>query len=180
MGTTARRGYPYPEDSDLVIQGDDAIQALAEKIDLDVDWTQTVAHIGLAESPSATGGLVDFGPAVSLMTGFTYTSGGTLTYTGPASRMFVVCVSVEVTQGGTGASFQSSASVNHNGAEVGASYDLVATPSGGVIEARGVVHNIATFVLLAPGDTVTVSTTAGPAGTVGRASIKLQPIGGRG
>ena len=33
MGTTPNRGFPYPEGTDFVASGDDAIQALAEAVD---------------------------------------------------------------------------------------------------------------------------------------------------
>lgn len=181
MGTTARRGYPFPEATDLVIQGDDAIEALAAAVDVDVDWTQTVAHIGSAESTGlADGSVIAFDGGQSLMTGFTY-GAGLLTYTGPAVRMFLACLSVEVaTSGSNQASMSSNVALRVNGTEIEGSYDMVASTSGGgTLQQRAVVHKITTFLLLNPGDVVTAVAGSTPAnGPLGRVSIKLHPIGG--
>lgn len=51
MGTTSK-GYPYPEGTDLVVDGDDAIEALAEAIDAKLPAAMTA---GNASIPNAGG-----------------------------------------------------------------------------------------------------------------------------
>lgn len=179
MGNTTNLGYPYPDPTDRTRNGSVALRALAEAVDADVDWSDTVAHIGPADSPSAANGsVVTFPGGQSLMAGFTYAA-GVLTYTGPATRMFLACVSVEVEAGGGApASIESAVYLSVNGVNIIGSYDLVATGSSGTLATRKVVHGITNLLLLAPGDAVSVTATSTPAGTVGVASIKLQPLGG--
>lgn len=46
MGSTTSKGYPYPVGTDRVMDGDDAIKALAEAVNADSQWTKatTVGH----------------------------------------------------------------------------------------------------------------------------------------
>lgn len=44
MGTTAK-GYPYPEGTDLVVDGDNAIKALAEAIDAKLPYAATAGRV---------------------------------------------------------------------------------------------------------------------------------------
>lgn len=178
MGTTARLNLRYPEPTGRVRVGQAAIRALAEDVTNAVDWIGTAAHIGPADSGSvADGSAVDFPGGQPLMAGFTY-AGGSLTYTGPRTRMFLACVSVEVEAGGAAAtSISSTVVLNVNGTGIEGSHDFVAASSP-VLTTRRVVHTITNLLLLAPGQVVTVTASSGSTvRNVGQCSIKLQPIG---
>lgn len=55
MGTTAK-GYPYPEGTDLVMEGDDAIEALAQAIDSKLPYAVYAAGVDIrVAAGSATG-----------------------------------------------------------------------------------------------------------------------------
>lgn len=49
MGTTGK-GYPYPEGTDLVMEGDDAIKALAETIDTKLPFAATSGRRDMGET----------------------------------------------------------------------------------------------------------------------------------
>lgn len=61
MGTTAK-GYPYPEGTDLVVDGDDAIEALATAIDtkLPVAITSGLADLGTVTGQATGSKVVTF------------------------------------------------------------------------------------------------------------------------
>lgn len=105
MGTTSR-GYPYPEGNGLVIQGDDAIQALAEAINADL--TNRRWAIATGEAGESVAADTDWTLDYSAMDGSGFTpipDGGVaprFTYTGPTGRWFHLSVGVSV--GGAGSS----------------------------------------------------------------------------
>lgn len=93
MGTTPNLGIPYPEDTDLVIQGDDAMQAIAEKLDtvLDPAWCsgaqETPAFIGSGITVALP---IDFGSEH-----FSIPGPGLIQYTGP-TRLFWFSLTVTI------------------------------------------------------------------------------------
>lgn len=99
MGTTSRFGLPYPEGNGLVIQGDDAIQALAEAVDADLGAVADAPPAwcnGSAEPFVAIGA----GITVELPVGdgsghFTTPGGGFIQYTGP-TRLFWFSATVTI------------------------------------------------------------------------------------
>lgn len=185
MGTTPNLGYPYPEPTDRVRNGSVAIRSLAEAVDADVDWTDTVAHFALGDSPSTAtvaGEIVNYANgSVSLMAGFTNDI-GQLTYTGPAPRMFIAIASIQVTNGGDNRTdISSTVYIRQTGVNVAGSHDEVTaytSVGAGVMQRRSVTHNLTALVLLSPGDKLDVFAYGAPAGLIGQASFKVQPIGG--
>lgn len=114
MGTTASYGLPYPEATDLVINGDDAIQALAEA-------TEAAFHASICKAdvvgpdPIVPGGAgLDFG-TLTATASFSEVSAGVIAYTG-ATRWHHVNARVSATTIST--DFNLSLGVWHNGVAV--------------------------------------------------------------
>lgn len=181
MGTTTNLDLPYPEGTDLVIGGDDAIQALAEELDTRLNPNSTLIVMDRANSGGALGGTLTLIPIPGTplgLAGFTYDS-GVFTYTGTKTRTFIIDVEVEITNGAGGGttSAESSLTLFANGSlDVAGSYDRVQHTST-TLEARSVVHRITTPVQLDPGYTFHVSGSCSPAGTVGVVGVRVYPIG---
>jgi hypothetical protein len=172
MGTTTNYGLPYPEGTDFVIAGDDAMQALAEAVDDRLYTGSTVAQIEPAESPSSTGADVDFNGTQTVMNGFSYST-GLLTYLGPA-RTFMIAAEVEILNGGATTAEQV-ATLFVSGVGVAGSTDRI--DSASTVTERRHTHRLVIPRTLSYGDTVKVSTTATPAGSIGVASLSVYPIG---
>lgn len=179
--TTPILGYPFPEPADARGAGADAIRDLALSVETSVKHAATILTIPAAESASAaatTGTVVDYAGAPALA-GFTY-SAGTITYTGPAVRMFLLATDVEVEASGSNLTLVTSTlEVRHGATVVSSSHDRVSCIDevGGTIQSRRVVHHCAVPMILTPGDTITVTAYSTPAGTVGLAGIRVYPIG---
>ena len=88
MGTTANLDLPYPEGTDLVISGDDAMQALAEAVDayLTPQWASCVDDDATPATPAGDVAAYD----TVLTSGHFAHAAGVLTYTGAAPRWFLV------------------------------------------------------------------------------------------
>lgn len=181
MGTTTHLGLPYPEGTDLLISGDDAIQALAENLDTSLNPLGAFIVMDRASSGAAIGGTLVVIPIPGTplgLVGFTYDS-GVFTYTGTKDRTFMIDVEVEITNGAGGGttSAESSLTMFFNGtADIAGSYDRVQHTSA-TLEQRATVHRITTPVQLAPGNTFHVSGSCSPAGTVGTVGVRAYPIG---
>lgn len=181
MGTTTYLELPYPEGTDLVIGGDDAIQALAEKVEERL-YPDASVTVGVNDSSKAVGGAtaVDFsGPAS--MGGFTVNAGNEVfTYTGDDSRFFMVCASVEIDNGAGGGttSIESTVYLQHNGANVLTSLDFVQATAA-TLTRRRFVHNLTLPMQMSPGETVGVTAYASPAGSVGVTSLRIYPVGSK-
>lgn len=178
MGTTAIYGLPYPDGTDLVIQGDDAIQALAEAVEDTIYGGTTFAQIAPADSSSATPSTAVLFPGTATMTGFTYTTGGggALTYDGPP-RLFIIYVSVELEASpGTPVS-ATSIDVKVEGVAIAGSNDDIEVDAGSTIASRQVTHSVSVPTTLDTGDVITVGASTSIAGTVGLTSIRVYPIG---
>lgn len=180
MGTTTWFGLPYPESTDLVIQGDDAIQALAETV-----AARLAPDASLTVDPSTSGRAVGGATPVNI-TGAT--SAGSFTgdgddfvYTGAANRFFIVCASVEVESSSAGTStMTSTVHLLHNGAIIQRSFDRVDSienTSEGTLRARSVVHNLTAPVQLATGGVIGLTAFSAPGGTIGSTSLRIYPIG---
>lgn len=174
MGTTTNYGLPYPEATDLVIQGDDAIQALAEAVDSKLEWSPA-AIFPRTESPAAVGSTaaVAWGSA-ALLAGFTYDT-PTLTYTAAPQRLFIVDAEVSITISGA-ASLGSYVELRLNGNGFAASEDVIDI-DGATMGVRRVTHRISTPVRLSMGDDLDVTASAGPAGVLGMVGLRVYPIG---
>lgn len=182
MGTTSEFALPYPEGSGLVIQGDDAIQALAEAVEAKIRWDDGILQIEPADSAStANGDPVVFPGTQSLTAGFTAGS-GYVTYSGPL-RLFHVYAEVAITTAGTNLAHVSSTLIlRYNGVtDIAGSYDdLVSQTSGpvGTIQTRTVVHKISVPAALSPGDSLAVHAFSTPSsGAIGNTSMRIYPIG---
>jgi hypothetical protein len=173
MGTTANHALPYPEGTDLVISGDDAIQALAEAVDATLDWDSALV-IGRVNAGVATGGNVVFPGIIHTAVDFTIDGSGVITYTGASSRNFLVDGEVE-TQAAAAISVDSSVSLFVTGSEIAGSYDRVDASTGGTVT-RHVVHRITTPVRLDPGNAL-LFTSGGTAGNLGQTGVRIYPIG---
>ena len=175
MGTTPNLDLPYPEGTDLVVNGDDAIEALAAAVDyaLALDAFMTVMP---AESTKAVGGEtnVDF-PGTAGSSGFTRDGDG-FVYNGPATRYFLISASVEVENNGPATSMSSTVLVYHNGTQIMGSHDLVANTSA-TLAGRRVAHTVTVPQPLAAGDRIDVNALASPAGGLGITAIRIYPIG---
>jgi hypothetical protein len=187
MGTTTNFGLPFPEGSDLVIGGDDAIQALAESLDARLSYSSAVAQIEPAESASvAPTSAVDFPGAQPLMSGFSY-SGGVLTYSGPA-RVFVIVAELDmvVVPAGNQTSMSFARLLQNGVSPIARALDytiveeLGADDRQGLAE-RGVTHRLVTVGLLGSGNTLQVEVSSTPSGaTVSTCSLRVYPIGPQG
>lgn len=177
MGTTPTFGLPYPDGTDLVVQGDDAIQALAEAIE--ARWAPAVAQINLANNGSTIGGsltTVAFPGTVAFMEDFSY-SAGVLTYLGPL-RLFNVSTSVAISIPAAGAnSLVSQIQLWQSGVSIEQAELRVDTASGGVLAATYHTHRIATPTQLSAGDTLQVRAASSPNGVCGSVSLRVFPIG---
>jgi hypothetical protein len=86
MGTTPNLGFPFPEGGDLVIGGDDAIEALAAAVDAYLTAALAVKYLtatGAAGDVPAGGGFFGMQYAANTAEGFTTSDFITYTYTGP-------------------------------------------------------------------------------------------------
>lgn len=100
MGTTPAFGLPYPDGSSLVIEGDDAIQALAERVAVLLTPAYAIAPAAASApqldvtgaTPATFDGLFGSGQV-------TLESGSTIRYTGP-SRWFLVDAEVQASMSG--------------------------------------------------------------------------------
>lgn len=180
MGTTPNLDLPYPESTDLVIQGDDAIQALAEKLD-DVHALDAYAAVRIGESSLTVSGSptqVDWPGTEFGVAGFTRVGGG-FVYGGP-TRAFLIAASVQVEVGGPNMSqIASGVVVRVDEVEVLGSFDSISSIVGGTgtMQSRGVAHSVTVPVTLAAGSTVDVIATSTPNGSLGLTSIHIYPIG---
>lgn len=172
--TTPFFGLPYPQPADARGAGANAMRDLALAVEDCLIYDASV-DTAPAESAQALAGAtgVDFPGAANLF-GFTTPDAKVYTYTGDGVRFFMVAASVEV-EVGPGASQESVAEVIHNGTAIWGSYDMVATTSSGVLDARRYTHTLAVPVRLAPGETVSVTATA--TGTLGITALRIYPIG---
>lgn len=184
MGTTPRLSLPYPEGSDLVIQGDDAIQALAETIDARHDLAAVVIGYGVDGQaiPADTPWTAEFPGGPLIMDTFSY-SAGAITYNG-ATRNFIVCAEVEVTSstpGGSSGSYSTVSMWLNNTTQVALSSDNIqhgGFPESEDITGRTVMHRITLPVALTVGTFITFRATAGPAaGSIGTTMVRIYPIG---
>lgn len=106
MGTTPNRGFPYPEGTDYVASGDDAIEALAMAVDGALtNRLFAVAEGGPGESVAAnTDWVVDYAEMTG-GPGFTAILDGGIaprfTYTGSSGRWFLISVGVSVSAPGS-------------------------------------------------------------------------------
>lgn len=185
MGTTPIYDLPYPEATDLVIQGDDAIQALAEKVEAALSWGPGVTIVDgeSARTCEGTGSYVDFTGTVASLGAFSRV-GDSFQYDGAASRMYLVSATVEVEMSnGTGqATMGSTVTLRVNNVEARGSHDQVTSlEAGGTVRGREVVHAINLPLILAPGDLV-AAYAAGSPGTggvaaLGSCSIRIYPMG---
>jgi hypothetical protein len=181
MGTTPNLDLPYPEGTDLVIGGDDAIQALAEALDASLNPNSALIVMERANSGAALGStpvaIPIPGTALGLV-GFTYDS-GVFTYTGAKSRTFMIDVEVQITNGSGGGtvSAESTLTMYVNGSTaIAGSYDKV-QHTGTTVEQRSTSHRITTPAQLATGNTFHVSGSCSPAGTIGVVGVRVYPIG---
>lgn len=181
MGTTTHLDLPYPEGTDLVISGDDAIQSLAETLDASLNPLGAYIVMARASSGAAIGSTLVVipipGTALGLV-GFTYDS-GVFTYTGTKDRTFMLDVEVEITNGAGGGttSVESSLTMYVNGTSaIAGSFDRV-QHTGTTLQQRAVVHRITTPVQFTPGNTFHVSGNCSPAGTIGVVGVRAYPIG---
>lgn len=176
MGTTAHLALPYPEGADLVIAGDDAIQALAEAVDSRIEYSSYVS-VGNGESGQSGSGtmVVDFfGPQNIL--GWS-TDGYLFTYNGTGGRYFMVAAHVEVDSAPGGVTAASAAYLHQDGVEVCSSYDEISVDAGSSINRRRIVHHLTSPVYVSPGQFISV--TCAPSGTasLGVTSLRIYPIG---
>lgn len=177
MGTTSTYGLPYPEGGDLVIGGDDAIQALAEAVEARM-YASPIAYVALTDHGGAlddVDGAIVLTGAVS-MSGFTF-DGTTLTYTG-GSCLFLVAAQVDISITDADPSKRSHASIVHNfntSAPPVTSFDVTIYDAPGV--ARHCTHNLVVPLALEPGNTLQVHAWADPAGVLGDVGLRVYPIG---
>jgi hypothetical protein len=181
MGSTPNLGLPYPEESDLVIEGDDAIEALAVALDTALNPNSALIVMDRASSGAALGAtpVVIPIPGTALgLVGFTYDS-GVFTYVGAKDRTFMVDAEVEITNGAGGGttSADSQVTLYVNGtADIAGSYDRI-QHTVTTVQQRSTTHRITTPVQLAPGHTFHVSGSCSPAGTIGVVGVRVYPIG---
>jgi len=150
MGTTPTFGFPYPDGSDLVISGDDVIEALATKLDdvLKPRWFIASAPTGAggftgAVVPGYVGGAVSTGPD------WTWDGAGSFTFSGSAPRWHIVSAGASVYYDGL-----NSLSLQVNGAVVVKSFEGAPAGAGSV---RNKPHSISVPILLNPSDVVRLS-----------------------
>lgn len=178
MGATSAFDLPYPEGGDLVIEGDDAIQALAEAVEARMNPNMAYVTVDPAESALGISGAteVDF-PGAADLVGFSG-AGLVFTYAGGGSRYFIVSASVEVEVASAGSEFLSSTvEVHYDGAARSISHDQVAH-TGATLASRKVTHNISVPIHIVDGHPVTVYAYAsGGTGTLGVTSLRIYPIG---
>lgn len=162
MGTTTIFDLPYPEGSDDVIEGDDAMQALAERIE--VLLTPAYAVAPAASSSLQTGITSATAATFAGLTGtgeFTLESGSTIRYTGP-TRWFLVDFEVEALAAGS-TNTLTSAALAHDGTTIATS-KLAVLIGGGGTSAPTAVLRITTPVLLASGQALQLFVTGNGAG----------------
>lgn len=103
MGTTTYEAIPYPEGTDLVIQGDDAMQALAERVDLRIArWSggSTTDATPVALANNAWTDIV-FSVGLTVSDNVTASANTTLTYTGAGARWFLVSAGANIAVNGS-------------------------------------------------------------------------------
>lgn len=102
MGTTPAYGLPYPEGTDLVIAGDDAIQALAERLEalLVPAYGHTDPAASATQNGIVGGTVATFAGWLSNTGQFSFEgAGATIRYTGP-SRWFHVDIEMAYSTAG--------------------------------------------------------------------------------
>lgn len=178
MGTTPVYGLPYPDGSAKVIEGDDAMQALA----LAVEGMHAGEAVVIAEATAgvALGAGVTSNaqfPGTQLdMTGFSYSNPtGIFTRSG-SPRLFMVSAQVEISVTGVG-SVSSTLTLTAGGSARATSYDALNTAP--TTFARQVMHSVCVPVFLTNGTTFTVGTQCSQAYTIGRTRMTAYPIGPR-
>jgi hypothetical protein len=101
MGDTTTNGYPFPVGTDRVMDGDNAIEALAEAVDADSQFTharavgQSIAATtptGIAWQPASENGC-----ALNKPDGYTFTA--------PAAGIYLASVTVSISPAQTGRAF---------------------------------------------------------------------------
>lgn len=184
--TTGGLGLPYPDGTDLVIGGDDAIEALAVAVEarLRAPGVAQIEEANVGTGLAAGALLIGFPGAVTYMDGFAW-DGSTLTYQG-ATRLFVVYAQVEI-KSGPGAAQEAVSSLvelrrNYVADAFASSYDEVIVPqhaedpTSTVI--RRYVHTLCVPVQLESGNTLQVFAGASAAGSsVGVGALRVFPIG---
>lgn len=96
-GATANRGYPYPTDTDLVQNVDEAIQSLAESLD-------TLGGVGVATVTADQTGIVGSADLTGLSVTFTAIAGHTYKITGKVdlqTNAGDVSTAVQIKEGAT-------------------------------------------------------------------------------
>lgn len=182
MGSTPVYGLPYPDGTDLVIEGDDALQALALAVE-DMHEIEAVAideaDTGVAVAAGLTAGITFPGTQLDL-SGFTYSSGtGEFTRTG-AARLYIVSAQVEIFNNSPSApSFLTEVWVQAGGTVRARSSDYLLTIAPAEIGQRIFTHNICVPVFLGAGTVFNVAATSTDAYTIKRTRISVYPIGPR-
>lgn len=169
MGTTTGgHPLPYPDGSDLVIDGDDAIEALAKAVTASPGAATFIATAsGVVVTASLTPIL--WGAIATEAADWTYDAvTGALAWFGP-DRWVLVSTALTL-QTVSGSTYSASTYILHNGATV-ASTSLVLP---GVAPPAQFSHNLSMPVFLATGDAITISATAGGSTT---AAGKCRVIG---
>jgi hypothetical protein len=170
MGTTINHGLPYPEGTDLVISGDDAIQALAEAVDAKLEWVTAAAfaHASAGSQAVSTDTVIHF-PGTQSLTGFAYDGAGGLHYTG-GLRPFLIAVSVTINNTGTDPESRIEVRVNN--------VTIMGSESKTVGTAQTTTHTISVPCFLESGDVISIVANAAPAGvTSGANALRVFPIG---
>lgn len=178
MATTPIYGLPYPAGTDKILEGDDAMQALALAVEDRIRSSSGVAQLELANNGStltASAVTINHLGAQTFMAGFSY-AGGVLTYAGPL-RLFIVATEVEVQVASAGTiAIESAVYLLRNGVSIAGSFDDIQIPTA-TLEGRQVVHRITTPVQLTTGDTLGVTASCSPNGTAGLTGLRVYPIG---
>lgn len=169
MGTTSDYGFPYPEGTDLLVGGDDAIQALAEAVN---DRFQPIyGYNVLAAVLGTTGGLNEpSAPAGS--SHFTKSGVSEIYYAGP-TRPFHIHMQLEIYH--ASAPFDVEIYINHNGIKYGITEVSAAQGAGGLARVAPTVDLI---MSLDSGDYLQFGCAFSTSVNIARGRYRILPIGG--
>jgi hypothetical protein len=154
MGTTSL-GFPFPEGTDLVIAGDDAIEALAAAVNAYLTTNVAAKYLTATTGTTALAGgagFVGMTYTANTAVGFTTSDFITYTYTGP-TRIFRIAAGAVISSNAT----------------VAASQELQLITSGGVAQKTRTLAEVAGLHLsyvaqLIAGDTLTAQVACGAGG----------------